>query len=269
MTDTTASAPGPGTALAHRHGHLLLHRRLILVRSMAAGFAGLIPVPVLDEWAAAVIRRTAVRRIAETRRVDLDEEAVRVLADGETAPPSWRALASSTALTFLMRRTLRKLLVVVALARRTEEIARTYAVLTLVDHYCARLHVGHGLDVADARELRAAIDQAVASTRGHVLLGAVRRGLLAAGRTAVQAPFEILDALSGGSIRRLLARGDEAAAAEVVEEAVAQAATRQRGFLARATQTVDEELGRAGTAFVDELVAALEASPALERLRRR
>ena len=246
--------------LAHRHEHLLPHRRLIVTRALAAGLVGLVPLPLLDDWAAATLRRGAVRRLAEARRVDLGAEAARAVADGEVPPPSWRTLLRSTALPMLLARAWRKAFVVFALARRAEEVSRTFAMLTLFDHYCARLHVGAGLSRESGREVRAAIDDALLAAQSGVGARLFRRALVAGGRAAVRAPFEILDAATGGTLRRLLARKDEAAAEEVVEDAVARSAASPRGFLGRAARLVEDELSRAGGAWLGDLIEAFERS---------
>ena len=76
----------------------------------------------------------------------------------------------------------------------------------------------------------------------------------------MRAPFEILDAATGGTLRRLLARKDEAAAEEVVEDAVARSAASPRGFLGRAARLVEDELSRAGGAWLGDLIEAFERS---------
>lgn len=243
--------------LAHSLEHLEAHRRLILGRSIALALASLVPVPLLDDWLAAVIRRETIRRIAEERRVDLDPEAVKAIADGKVTPPSWHSLLGSLAIAGALRRTLRKVFVAVTLVRRADDIARSFAVATLFDHYCARLHVGAGLDAARGRAVRAAIDGAIGSVRTGVGGRLVRRGLLVGARAAVRAPFEAADALSGGVLRRLLGRRDEQQAAEAVEEAVVHA-SRPGGFVARAAQAAHAQLGVAGRSWIGDLVAAFE-----------
>lgn len=247
-----------GKDLARSTEHLARHRRLIIGRSIAAGVVGLAPIPLLDDWLVAVIRRRTIRRIAEDRRVDLDDAAVRAVADGRVPPPSWRSLLGSTALLAVLKRTLRKAILILSVARRVEDMARAFAVATLFDHYCARLHVGAGLDAEAGAELREAMDRAIDSTRGRLVLRLFRHGLYATGRAALRAPVEIIDIASGGTLRRLFSQKDEAAAEEIVEEAVARA-DGPGGLLSRATSLVETQLSAAGQAYVDELLRAFEA----------
>src|SRR5688572_28221380 len=252
------------TELAARHEHLALHRRLILMRSMAAGVAGAVPAPILDEWLASLLRRGTVRRIADLRSVDLSDEAVRAVADGREPPPSWRSLVKGTALSLALRRAVRaawrRALVILALARRADDIGRTFSVMTLFDHYCARLHVGGELGVEQAQRLRAAIDEAVSQTRGGLTGRVLRRGFFGAGRALVRAPLEIVDAATGGAVRRRLARNEEARAEESLEEALERAASHEKGFLPRAARSVEAELATAGGAWQGELIEAFEAA---------
>ena len=95
---TTANPSNPSKELARLSNHLSEHRRLIVVRSLAAGLAGMTPLPVLDDYLAAVIRRGTLRRIAEARQVDVSPEALRAVSDGKSQPPSWKSLASAIAL---------------------------------------------------------------------------------------------------------------------------------------------------------------------------
>ncbi len=244
------------TGLTRKNGHLALHRRTILARSIGAGAAGLMPIPLLDEWMASTVRRGTIRLLAEARSVDLDEAAVRAIADGRTAPPTWRDLLGSKALG-LLSRTLRRALFAWAIARRAEHTRKSFAVATLFDHYCARLHVGAGLDADQGYLLRDAIDEAIARTRTGLTERVFSRAVAGAGRGLVRAPVRAANALTGGWVRRLLSRRDEAAAEEVVEEALTTGGQEGNVFV-RVARRVDDELSAAGNAWQDDLVSSLE-----------
>lgn len=244
------------TALATRNAHLAQHRRMILTRALASGLVGLVPLPYLDDWLVAVVRRGTIRRIADARGVDLDEAATRVIAEGNVPPPSWKHLVTSTAVTSLMQRAVRRWFLVYSIAKRAEDARRSFAVGTLFDHYCARLHVGAGLDGKQGRRVRLAIEEAMRKEPAGISARVFGRALATGGRAALKAPFRLIDGLSGGLIRKALKKGDEAHAEEVVEEALARADG--GNFLARAYRTVDEELSRAGNGWQDELVSAFE-----------
>ncbi len=240
------------TALQRTRAHLGENRQTILLHSLAAAFAGLAPVPYLDEWLPSLVRRQLVRRIAESRGVDIDEEAVRAIADGRVAKGTWRTLIGATPILGLLRRSLRTAVAAWNIYRRAEVASRTFALATLFDHYCARVHVGGELGGDAARELRDRIDRAVAGSMGSLPAWAVKRAFASTLRVLVRAPSDLLGALR----QRRLPEG-EVEAEEIVEESLAQAG-REDGPLARAARGVDAEAGRS---FVDELIDAFERSP--------
>jgi hypothetical protein len=244
------------TTLVRRNEHLGLHRRMILSRSLAAGVVGLTPVPYLDDWLQAVVRRETIRRIAEARRVDLDEPAVRVIAEGLVPPPGWRQVIGSTPFARLFRRAWRTILMALAIYRRGEDAARGFAEATLFDHYCARIHVGGALDAEAARAVRARIEAAIQKAPTSLSAHIFRRALGGAARAAARAPIQLANALTGGRLRRRLGAGDEAVAEEMAEE-MAEEAMRDRGFFQRASQAVDREIAP----WVDGLVGAFEDAP--------
>ena len=247
--------------LVRTTGHLGEHRRMIILRSLAAGLAGMTPLPLLDDWLVSVIRRGTLRRIAESRQVDASPEALRAVADGTTSPPTWKTLASASLLPLIMKKTLRKAMILLAAARRADDVLQSFAVATLFDHYCAQLHVGAGLDVESGRLLRADMDAVLGSARGHVVSRLFRRALSATGRAALRAPLELADIASGGLVARLRGKGKqeevhEAEAVELVEGAVARAG--ERGFLGKIAAAVDAGVSTAGQEYVQHIVAAFE-----------
>ncbi|MBI4511464.1 MAG: hypothetical protein HY698_17660 [Deltaproteobacteria bacterium] len=244
--------------LAPRNDHLAQHRGFIVGRALATGLIGLVPVPALDHWLESAVRRSMIRHLAESRRVDLDDAALRVLADGKEPPPKVRALARASTVGMLLKRAWRKAVVFLAVAQRGVVVTRTFAVGTLFDHYCTRIHVGPGLTEASGSELRDAIDRAIAGTPARFLSRVFRRGLAMAARALWRAPFEVLDAATGGTVRRLIERGDEAAAEEVVDSALTRAETEPQGFLTRATRATIAELAHAGDLYVSILVDRFE-----------
>jgi uncharacterized protein (DUF697 family) len=246
------------TSLARSTEHLAAHRGLIVTHAAAAAVAGLLPIPYVDEWLPSLVRRALIRRLAEDRGVDLSEEAVRELADGKVPPPAWSHLINLGPLLRTARRGLRRLFLAFVLYRRADSASRTFALGTLFDHYCARLHVGGEVDGAAARALRARIDEVVASPRASLGTYLFRRGFRAALRASVRAPIELFHALTAGKLRRSITAGDEVEAEEMVEGAL-EAATRDEGsFLGRTVRSVDRQLGTAGSGWVEGMVEALE-----------
>jgi hypothetical protein len=246
------------TDLARITGHLGEHRRMIVLRSLAAGMAGMTPLPLLDDWLVSVIKRGTLRRIAEARQVDVSPEALKAVADGASQPPSWKSLASASLVPLIMRKTLRKAMILLAAARRADEVLQSFAVATLFDHYCAQLHVGAGVDAEAGRALRADMDLVLGRARGHVVSRLFRRGLSAAGRAALRAPLELADIATAGLISRLRGKSDlaEAEAVDLVEGAVERAS--ERGFLGKIAAAVDAGVSTAGQEYVGHIVAAFE-----------
>lgn len=235
--------------------YLHSNRRLIIGRSIAAAAVGATPVPMVEEWLTAVIRRRTVQRIAESHQIDLDDEAIKAIADGEESPPSWHEMAGGAFLTRFLSRSMRKLLVAWVAARRTQAAARYFMLDTLFDHYCARVHVGLGLDGAAGKELRAAMDRTLAETPGGLARRMFRRGVVAAARATVRAPLEVADTLSSGRLRKLLTRGgEEGEVVAEVDQALEGQLRAEQGFLGRAATAVELQLAADNNPYVDRAI---------------
>ena len=244
-------------SLAVRNEHLAVHRRMIVVRSLATAIAGMTPVPLLDDWLVVRLRRGTIQRIAAVRGVDLDEDALRAIAEGSVKPPGWRTLVNSLPLSRILRRGARYALRGYFFYVRADAASRDFAVATLFDHYCARVHVGGGLDAAAGAALRARIDRALAKTPSGPLRQTFRVAIGGAGRALVRAPFELADALSGGRLRaRLRARAPvEAEAEEVTEEALVE---HSGSLLDRVGKSMDRGMMNLPSEYVADLVAHFE-----------
>jgi uncharacterized protein (DUF697 family) len=172
--------------------HLGSHRRLILGRALLSGAAGLVPVPYLDDLLAGQVRAGLVRRLADLRRVDVDGNAVAELA----TPTGSRVLHAAGIGAVLLggaQKVWRRVAASILVVRRADEAMQTFQIGTLFDHYCARHHVGLGLDGAKAKTLRDAMDQAIRHARGQALEDAFQRTLNGSRR------------LAGKIVRRMLA----------------------------------------------------------------
>lgn len=240
--------------LTHNRSYLGENRRLIIGRSLAAGAAGAIPIPLLEDWLASRIRRGTIRKIAESRSVDADEEAVRAVADGDERPPEWAEIVGGSLAYRFIARQWRRLVILYVVARRAQAAARAFLVGTLFDHYCARLHVGMGLDRARAAELRALIDRAIDETPGGLGRRLFRRGALGAARAGVKAPLRLANAVTGGMIRRLLSRNEEVEAAQMVDDAVERQLETRKSVLARSAAAVELQLAAEGNPYIERLL---------------
>jgi uncharacterized protein (DUF697 family) len=238
--------------------HLAIHRPLILSRSLAATAVGLVPIPLLDDWLVAAVLRRTIRRLAEARHVDLSTPALHALADGRVGIPGWKTILGAALLPRLLARAWRSALWVFTIWSRTAAAGRTFAILTLCDHYLARIHVGGELDEDRAYKVRDAIDRAVASKDGSAIQHLVRRAIVGTGRAVVRAPFELVDALLGGLFSKRRGAGDEAEAEEIVEETLAEKEKQPGSFLGRVSAAVDRQLATFGRDYVTRLVAIFE-----------
>ena len=223
-------------ALVH---HLDTNRPLILARSLVAGAAGLVPVPYLDDVLANLVRESLIKRLAEIRSVDIDPPAVQLVA----APHGSRLLAAATlgsAALGSTRRVFRRVAASLLLVRRVDEAMQTFQVGTLFDHYCARHHVGLGLDSARATKLRIAMDRAIRETHGDALQKAFRSSL--------KMPFSLPRAL----LSRLKKKKDAAIDAEKLEGELRRA--EKSSFLERAGRS----LGSVGRGYGRSLADAFD-----------
>lgn len=244
--------------LTRTRDHLDENRRMIIARSLVAGAVGAIPIPIVEEWLSATVQRGTIKRIAERHQVDLDDGALRAIADGPARPPEWTEIVGGGVAWRILSRTWRRFVIAVVAARRAQAASRAFTVATLFDHYCARLHTGLGLDGVAGAEIRALIDQAMEQTEGGLGRTLFRRGLLAAARRAVQTPMRLANSLSGGALRRLLGSGEEQVAAAEVEDAIERQLEDEEGFLARAVSAVELQLAADSLPYLDELIASFE-----------
>jgi hypothetical protein len=167
--------------------HLRQNRRLVLGRSLLAGAAGMLPVPYVDDLLAGAVRSAMVRRLAEIRSVDVDANAVAQLA----TPRGSRLLTAASFGAVALggaRLAWRRIATSLLLVRRVDEAVQTFQLGTLFDHYCARHHVGFGLDGKRAELLRRSMDAAVRSARNEALETAFRRSLKRSGALAMRLP---------------------------------------------------------------------------------
>lgn len=249
------------TALARSRAYLAGQRRAIIGRSLAASLAGALPLPFLDDWAIGAILGRGYRRIAAAHQVDLDDDAVKALVFGSQAPPSLTEVAVSGIALRIAGRAARRMMLVLATINRARSAARTFTVMTLFDHYCARLHTGAALDGPTALALRGEILKALEGTPGALAVHPFRRGAMAAARATLRAPLELADLATRGALRKLLARRSEVTEGEAVDDlelAVENALASKTGFLSRAAAAVEIQLSAEVNPFLDGAIESLD-----------
>jgi hypothetical protein len=248
-------------SLAHTREYLAGQRRTIIARAIAGSLAGALPIPFLDDWAAALVLGGGYRRIAAAHHIDLDHAAQKTLVHGTTPPTSITDLAVSGIAFRIAGRAARRMMLALATIDRARSAARTFVTMTLFDHYCAKLHTGLAIDAAMALALRDEIGRAIDQTPGALAFHPFRRGALSAARATLRAPLELADLATGGALRRLLARRTGIADAEAVEEvdrAVETALAEKTGFLSRTIAAVEVQLSAEANPFLDAALDTLD-----------
>ncbi len=245
------------TELVTRRDYLQPHRRLIVARSVAAAFAGSLPIPFFDDWVVGVIIGSGYRRIAADHQIDLDDDAVKHLVFGKTPPTSVFSLAFGSLAAKLATQSAKRMLLALSAVRRARGAARSFAAMTLFDYYCAKLHTGMGLDLERARALREEIDRALEGTTGALAFHPFRKGISSAVRATLRAPLQLADVASGGALRRLLAKRSEVTEAEAVdevEEELDKQLTDEGNFLSRAVSSVEMQLAAENNPFLEAAI---------------
>jgi hypothetical protein len=244
--------PGAG---APRLEHLAENRKLIVRRALlATAVGGVVPIPVLDDYFAGRVRAGMLIKLGERRQVDIAQSSADLLGD----PREGTAVrnATLTAATLLaLKLAWRKFFALLALGRRAEDMATTFQLGILFDHYCAKLHVGGEIDRTQAALLRYAIHGALAESERTALVTAFQEGARVLGRSALEAPAWMSARIERAAHRwaesggRTADPGDAADPGSDVEEA---------RWLDRASATVEERLSRVGQSYLVKLVGSFE-----------
>lgn len=249
------------TALVTRRDYLDGQRRRIIARSLAGALAGALPIPFVDDWALGAVLGTGYKRIANAHQIDIDDEAVKLLVFGTSEPPSITNMAIAGIAARLVGRAAKRMMIVLATVNRARSAARTYVTMTLFDHYCAKLHTGMAIDGATALALREEIGRTLDNMPGALSFHPFRRGALTAARAVLKAPLELADVVSGGRVRKLLAKRSEVTDAEAVDEvdaAIESALASKTGFLARAVTAVELQLSAEVNPYLDAALDSLD-----------
>ena len=246
-------------ALTKTPDHLADNRTMILGRSIAASSAGAIPLPLVDDWLASSIRRGLFTKLAEARSVDIDQAGIAILADGKNPPPTWSKLMSGSFLLRLVAKQWRKLLIAVVAAKRIQAASRIFSIATCFDHYCAKMHVGLGIDQTRGTLLRSTIDQAIKKTPGGLSRHLFRRGIESATTRAGKLPKSLMTLSTPAWVESILSKSDEAQAAHEVEEVIAQDLTNEDGLLAKVSSAIDQQFGLAENAYLEQLIMNFES----------
>jgi hypothetical protein len=251
--ELVSAAAGAG---APRLDHLAENRRLIVRRALlATAVGGAVPLPVLDDYLAGRVRAGMIIKLGERRQVDIAQSSAELLGD----PREGTAVrnATLTAATLLaLKLAWRKFFALLAIGRRAEDMATTFQLGILFDHYCAKLHVGGEIDRTQAAILRFAIHGALTESERAALVTAFREGGQVLGRSVLEAP-----AWMSGRLERAARRWAESGGRTADP---GEAATSPEGegdetrWLDRASGAVEDRLSRVGQSYLVALVASFE-----------
>jgi hypothetical protein len=248
-TRVTADNPPGGVP------HLADNRRLIVRRSLlATAVGGVIPIPVLDDYFAGRVRAGMLVKIAERRRVDLAPGAAELLGDSREGS-AVRNMTSLAAMLLALKLAWRKFFALVAIGRRADEMATSFQLGMLFDHYCAKVHVGAAVDRAQAMALRHAIFGALAESERQAFVGAFREGGRVLGRSFMEAPNWLSERIRLSAERWAESGGKSTDPDEATETGDAAEEVR---WLDRAAAAVESRIGRVEQGYLAGLVQSFE-----------
>ncbi len=241
---------------ASRLSHLAQNRGLIVRRALlASALSGLVPVPIVDDIVSGRVRAGLYMKLAASRQVDLPAASAEVLAEGRDGS-ALRTITLAAATLAALKLAWHKFFALLAAGRGAEDMATIFQVATLVDHYCAKLHVGGPISRPQAAELRALVQQSAGRTSKTKLVAAFREGGKILGRSVVEAPRWVSRSLSRQAERWLHTSGHPEAvpAGWPTDESEGE-----KTWLDRAAHAVEERLAALGNGYMGGLVDDFEA----------
>jgi len=235
--------------------HLGPNRALIVRRSLlASAVGGLVPLPVMDDYLAGRVRAGMLMQLAERRRVDILPSSAELLADPREGTAA-RNVTMTAATLLAFKLAWRKFFLLVAAGRRAEEMATTFQVGTLFDHFCAKLHVGAGLDREASMRLRQAMFAAIRDCERATVVDAFRDGGSLLGRSLGEAP-EWVSRRVQKAAEMYVASGGRPDAARAAEDTPLE--PDEARWIDRAASRVEERLSRLGGGYLRTLLASFE-----------
>jgi hypothetical protein len=249
----------PGSRLdadAENLGHLAANRRLIIRRSLlATAVGGVIPIPVMDDYLAGRVRAGMLMKLAERRQVDLLQSSAELLADPREATAVRNA--TMTAATLLaLKLAWKKFFALLAVGRRAEDMAMTFQMGTLFDHFCTKLHVGAGIDRARASQLRSIIHDAASDAEKTALVAVFREGGRILGGSVLEAPAWMSKRFERAA-EQFARTGGQPSPGTGADDQIPVDGEEAR-WLDRASAAVEGRLNQLGTSYLRTLVRSFE-----------
>ncbi|MBI2895486.1 MAG: hypothetical protein HYY06_18160 [Deltaproteobacteria bacterium] len=237
-TASAAVAPGPATT------------RELLPYAILTGLCGLLPVPIVDDFAASLARGAMLRRVAHRHDLRLDRFAQRLLVRASYpigGAPGQIALSA-------LRVAFRKVFLVVNVGLRADDALATFVLGHLFDRYCRELHRrdldGEWVTESRAGQIRAAVDGSLRGAGSAVLREVFARALGSGWEWLRSVPGAVMTFV-GSVIRR-----DEKGGEESVEELLRE----EKGFFGRVADLTAEGIGAVGDDYFRSVENAFDES---------
>jgi len=193
-------------------------------------------------------------KIAERRRVDLAPGSADLLGDPREGN-AMRNVTLTAAMLVAIKLAWKKFFALVAIGRRADDMATSYQLGMVFDHYCTKLHVGAALDRTQAAMLREAIFAALSESERQAFVGAFREGGRVLGRSFMEAPNWLSERIRLSAERWAESGGKSTDPDEAAESGDAGEEVR---WLDRAAAVVESHIGRAEHVYLSGLVQAFE-----------
>jgi hypothetical protein len=149
----------------------------------------------------------------------------------------------------------KKFFAVVAIGRRAEDMATSYQLGMVFDHYCAKVHVGGGVDRTQAAILRQVIFAALSESERQAFVGAFREGSKVLGRSFMEAPNWLSERIRLSAERWAESGGKSTDPDDAPD--IGEAAEEVR-WVDKAAAAVESRLGRAEQGYLAGLMHAFE-----------
>lgn len=235
LTRAAASAP-PLTA------------RDILPYAVLSGLCGLLPVPIVDDYAASLVRGAMLRKVAHRHDLKVDRFAQRILVRSHApagGAPGQVVLAA-------LRMAFRKVFLVVNVGLRADDALATFVLGLLFDRYCREQHrrAEDGEWVAEGRagQIHAATEAALRGAGAQVLREVFVKALSSSWDWVRGVPKAVVTFV-GGAFRR-----GEAASEDAVDDLLRE----ERGFFARIAEVAAQGIGALGDDYFRSVEQAFD-----------
>lgn len=222
--------------------------REILPYAVLSGLCGLLPVPIVDDYAASLVRGAMLRKIAHRHDLKVDRFAQRILVRSQATvggAPGQVALAA-------LRMAFRKVFLVVNVGLRADDALATFVLGLLFERYCARIHRrdADGEWVAEGRagQIHAAASSALRGAGAQVLREVFVKALSSSWDWVRGLPGAVVSFVTGA-----LRRGEAAS-----EDAVDELLEEERGFFGRIAEVAAQGIGGLGDDYFRSVEQAFD-----------